>query len=146
MSIARGPTKSVPTVGSLKGENMIDKNPCLDTRDGKSTPLHVAAKRGCFEMCQLIVMEIDNKNPKDFQGYTPLHYAAEEGHYQICKLFIKNGMQLNVKNNSDKMPLTLAYEKGHENVIDLIGYESYTQNLDLGNTLGNTTKRTSKRK
>ena len=84
-------------------------------------------------------MEIDGKNPKDFQGYTPLHYAAEEGHYQICKLFIENGMQLDVKNNSNKMPLTLAYEKGHENVIDLIGYESYAQNLDLENTLGNTT-------
>ena len=63
--------------------NLDDKNPKNLMNDYGTTPLHMAAKSGYYDMCQLI---IDDKNPIDDQGWTPLHYAAERGHMDICKL------------------------------------------------------------
>lgn len=37
------------------------------------TPLHIAAGAGRLEICQLIMDDLDNKNPGDPNGYTPLH-------------------------------------------------------------------------
>ena len=55
------------------------------------TPLHVAAGVGHFEICKLIIDNIENKNPKsNIGGRTPFHCAAENGDPRICQYIIDN--------------------------------------------------------
>ena len=49
-------------------ENVHNKNPRDDFGE---TPLHQAAREGCFEICNLIIENVTEKNPKDHQGKTP---------------------------------------------------------------------------
>ena len=59
-----------------------------DWRDQKTTPLHLAAKRGYLPVCQEIIEDADDKNPEEWLGWTPLHRAAQNGHLSICQLII----------------------------------------------------------
>ena len=45
--------------------------------------LHVAAQNGHLEVCQLIITNVEDKNPTNNHGLTPLHAAAEKGHLEI---------------------------------------------------------------
>ena len=79
------------------------------------TPLHLAADRGQLGAYQLIMENVDNKNPINSitpemrwkymkrrvvyelgsYGITPLHLAAKNGHLSVCKLIIKNVVDKN---------------------------------------------------
>ena len=59
------------------------------------TTLHRAAGIGHFTICQMIVKNVEDKNPKTRAGRTPLHYAAEKGHSAICQLIVEN-VQVNI--------------------------------------------------
>ena len=66
----------------------MEKNP---RNDIGFTPLHSAAQNGHFDVCQLILSFIQDKNPKsDITDITPLHYAAKNGHFEVCKLIVEN--------------------------------------------------------
>ena len=56
------------------------------------TPLHYAAESGYLAICQLIITNVEDKNPglRSSGGLTPLHLAATKGHYDICQLFMEN--------------------------------------------------------
>ena len=54
--------------------------------DGK-TPLHLAAEQGFFEICQLLIDNIDDKHPLAANEMTPKDYAKRYGHYEIVELF-----------------------------------------------------------
>ena len=80
-----------------------------------NTPLHLAADRGQLGAYQLIMENVDNKNPinsvttemrwkykkrRDVYelgsyGITPLHLAAKNGHLSLCKLIIENVLDKN---------------------------------------------------
>jgi len=63
-------------------ENPFDRN--------GGTPLHLSAKNGHFDICQLIMENVPNKNPANLFGITPLHEAIKNCYLDICKLFIEN--------------------------------------------------------
>ena len=62
------------------------------------TPLHEAAWKGHLSVCQLIVDNVDDKNPKNDNGKTPLHLASENGHSLVVQLILEN---VNNKNPKD---------------------------------------------
>lgn len=43
---------------------------------------------GWYEICKLLLQNIEEDNPPMDNGYTPLHMAASNGHFEICKLII----------------------------------------------------------
>ena len=44
----------------------------------------MAAENGQFDICQLIVEMVENKNPANTYGWTPVHDAARNGYFDIC--------------------------------------------------------------
>ena len=83
---------------------VVDKNP----RNGFGfTPLHHAACHGHFNICKLIIENVEYKNPASDTGLTPLHYAALNGHYTICKLIIDCVADKNPADHNGKTPLDL---------------------------------------
>ena len=63
-----------------------DKNP---RSNAGVTPLHIAAQRGHFKVCKLIVDDIVDKNPTAAKSrLTPLHVAAKNGQLEVCKISI----------------------------------------------------------
>ena len=113
----------------------------------ENTPLHLAANRGQLAAYQLIMENIDNKNPahfispemqvlnkekgKSFLGFgsnisTPLHLAAKNGHLSVCKLIIENVSDKNPISQATQQwinhwtPFHLAAHNGHFSVCKLL--------------------------
>ena len=65
-----------------------DKNPTIEYPiDPENTsPLHLAASLGNFEVCKLIIGNIQDPNPTSYLGETPLGIARQKGHGKICRL------------------------------------------------------------
>ena len=65
---------------SATGEGRFDKS-----------ALHDAAFWGYFEVCKLIIDNVDDANQNNGHWYTtPLHLAAQNNHLLICQLFMEN--------------------------------------------------------
>ena len=76
----------------------------------------------------MITENLEDKNPKDSNGFTPLHHAALNGHLDICKLImeqVENQNPGNVygdtpfhwaagNNQLDVCKLFFAYSRGEE--------------------------------
>ena len=67
----------------------------------------MAAQHGYLAVCQLIIKNVEDKNPRDQNGRTPLHLAAENGHLAICQLILENVQD---KNPKDRWGCTPSYE------------------------------------
>ena len=85
-----------------------------------NTPFHQAARNGHLLLCQLIIDNVNDKNPKDFSRITPLHHAATNGHLEICQLIIDNVGNKNPKDHLGNTPLHNAAKKGHFEICQLI--------------------------
>ena len=108
----------------------------------RSHPFHFAAKKGFLEICEMIMENKEEKNPKDHWDVTPLHRAAEMGHLEVCKLLVNtiqcdkemcNQYQCdkNPKDDCYFTPLHMAAKNGHFQVCKLI-IENVCENLKEG--------------
>ena len=100
-----------------------DKNPA-DTIG--LTPLHSAAAKGHFSICDLILENVEEKDPKtkhdNGQGRTPYDFAKSNGHFKICQL---------VKNFKDKVDHHLQMlARGDFYLEDYEFYEEITDESD----------------
>ena len=81
----------------------------------------MAANSGNFEICQFIIDNVAEKNPKNDTGLTPLHLAASKGHFEICDLILKNTNDKNPEDWSYGLtPLHAAAQSEHIQVFQLI--------------------------
>jgi ankyrin repeat protein/ribosomal protein L40E len=62
-----------------------------------TTPLHIAAGHGRFDIVKILVENGANVNVKDLMGFTPLHSAILGNHLAIVKFLIENGADVNAK-------------------------------------------------
>ena len=77
------------------------------------TPLHYAADKGHFDICQLLLKHGANLSQQTISGATPLHKAAQKGHLKVCKLLGDYMETKNPSNNSGLTPLHGAAKNGH---------------------------------
>ena len=98
--------------------NIIPKNKYFQY--SKPTSLHVAARKGHFEVFKVIMKSFKNINPTDENGNTPLHLAAGIGHFHLCELILSNVKNKNPRNNYDLLPIDFAEENNHKAVIQLL--------------------------
>ena len=69
----------------------------------------MAAKNGYFDVCALILslLHVDDKNPRDGEGWTPLHAAAINLHADICRLITNEIPDKNPVNDNGETPRDL---------------------------------------
>jgi ankyrin repeat protein len=82
-----------------------------------STPLHVAACYGHFDLVTHLISSGANVNAKNLYSDTPLHYAALFGHVKIVYHLITCKAEIDAKNLNGWTPLGKAAYAGHDEVV-----------------------------
>lgn len=100
---------------------IIDKTDAVSQAE-MSSALFLVATRGHREICELLVKNLEDKNPSDplKKGLTPFHDAAANGHVGICKVLMKNLSNKNPGDNIGWTPLHSAAKFGYLEVSKLI--------------------------
>ena len=100
------------------------------------TPLHWAAQKGHFDICHLILKNIQDKNPENIIGHTPLTLAARFGHFEVFKLIFDNVDIENIRtDNISPMHEAIARQPityGHSEIFKLIFDNVQDKNPILG--------------
>ncbi|KAH9172799.1 ankyrin repeat-containing domain protein [Lactarius sanguifluus] len=80
-----------------------------------STPLHLAAAQGHFEVAQMLLQRGADANSRNADGETPLHMVpkptfprGEGNRAKLVQLLLENGADVNARNDDDETPLHLA--------------------------------------
>ena len=85
------------------------------------TPLHIAAKEGHLEICELIASQIENRNSRIFKtGNTPLHLAVIEVNIETVEHLIRVNSEKNPSNHEGWTPLHYAVHNGLVNVVKIL--------------------------
>ena len=103
---------------SIKEKTGLNEN----SEDNRGmTAFNLAASNNHLNLCQVIIEQLQNKNPGDsLHLTTPLHYAALRGHFKICKLIMKSVQDKNPRSIVGYTPLHYAAENGHYDICSLI--------------------------
>ena len=69
------------------------------------------------QICELIINNLEDKNPADNKSMTPFHNALEKGHLDVCKLLIQNIDNKNPATLDGCTPLHLATDHCHLEIV-----------------------------
>ena len=99
-------------------EVVSNKNP----RDNSGyTPLHGAAEKGHFDICSIIIDQVDKISPQThWKGKTPLHLAIEYQKLDVCRLLISKNHNLNVADRTGKTALHYVAKNGQLEICQSI--------------------------
>uniref|UniRef100_A0A8C8FW75 K Homology domain-containing protein n=1 Tax=Oncorhynchus tshawytscha TaxID=74940 RepID=A0A8C8FW75_ONCTS len=106
-------------VGRVLLDKSADVNapPVPSSRD---TALTIAADKGHYKFCELLInrgAHIDVRNKK---GNTPLWLAANGGHFDVVQLLVQAGADVDAADNRKITPLMAAFRKGHVKVVQYL--------------------------
>ena len=77
-------------------------------------------------IADFIAENVDNKNPKDVDGWTPLHWAARSGRLLVCQLIIETLDEKNPKTQTGWTPFHWACKNGHfQKVWSVFCFENF---------------------
>ncbi|XP_018569762.1 uncharacterized protein LOC108909819 [Anoplophora glabripennis] len=85
--------------------------------DSGYSPLHLAAKRGHWEMVKFLVELGANVNFRDSDNKTPLYVAAKYRRWDTVRYLAEHGADVNVSNSDDITALHLAAEYGNLDTV-----------------------------
>ena len=102
---------------SIKEKTGLNEN---SEDDRGRTVFHSAAYNNHLNLCQVIIEQLQDKNPGNNWGLTPLHYAAFEGHLEICQLIMKSVQDKNPGTEEGVTPLHLAAKEGQLDVCKFL--------------------------
>ena len=92
-------------------------------------PLHYAAIKGDLNMYKFIHYKLEDKNPKNDDGWMPIHFASRHGRSRIVEFIIGNLEDKNPKDNLGLTPLCILAANGHLDVFKCIA--KYEENINL---------------
>ena len=84
----------------------------LATRGTKMTPLHEAAKRGFYDVCEVLLQFGANANLCDINENFPIHLAAYYNHSNVCKILSDRTLPSKCQKMTGKSPLISCLEAG----------------------------------
>lgn len=81
----------------------------------RKTPLHLAAARDNYDLCELLLENGANVNARMRNGRTPLHYAAAKGFVRVTALLLRHGANTEIRDarGKGKTAAEWAAIKGH---------------------------------
>ena len=84
------------------------------------TPLHIAVRRDCRELCECILDSNCPKDPQNSYGITPLHVAAFRDNLQLTTLLLDMGCAKNVTDKDGITPLHVAVSRDNVTLTKLL--------------------------
>lgn len=102
------------------GRILLDKGADVNAPhvpSSKDTALTIAADKGHYKFCDLLLSRgamVDVKNKK---GNSPLWLAANGGHLEVCQLLFSYGADVDSLDNRKVSVLMAAFRKGHIKVV-----------------------------
>ena len=91
----------------------------MNFRQDGFTPLYIAAGKEHLKICELIINQVEDKNPAANCGNTPLHAATKNGNLEIFKLIRKFIEDMNPMNNDGETPLMLGAKNNHFEILKI---------------------------
>jgi hypothetical protein len=76
--------------------------------DTQTTPLHLAAVKGNFEVCRAMMQGGADKEARDEKQRTPLHLAAIKGNVEVCRVLLEAGADKDARADRQQTPLHVA--------------------------------------
>ncbi len=67
-----------------------------DNKNGGMTPLMIAAEKGLYDVCALLLQKGAKPNAKDAADMTALMWAAQENRLKVCRLLVRKGAKVSV--------------------------------------------------
>jgi len=69
-----------------------------------------------------LILNGDEVNAQDVNGWSPLHFAAQEGDLEVAKILLNAGATIDLKDSNGNSPLWVAAMNSHqsEKVITLL--------------------------
>ncbi|XP_052011196.1 ankyrin repeat and KH domain-containing protein 1 isoform X8 [Apodemus sylvaticus] len=116
MEAASGGYAEVGRVLLDKGAD-VNAPPVPSSRD---TALTIAADKGHYKFCELLInrgAHIDVRNKK---GNTPLWLASNGGHFDVVQLLVQASADVDAADNRKITPLMSAFRKGHVKVVQYL--------------------------
>ena len=89
-------------------------------KEGKETPLTLAADRNNYMAAYLLVRYGANVNVQIGNGFTSLHLSVQKNHENLIKLLLANKVDVNIQDNDGYTPLHWCALKGNENLCRLL--------------------------
>ena len=88
------------------------------------TILHIFAAHGTLEMVQILIENVDTKNPPTVAGDTPLHFAAEFGHTKVFRAIFEKVQEKNPTSIEGTTPLHLAANGGFHEICQVTKFHN----------------------
>lgn len=82
------------------------------------SPLHLAARRGSAEVCQLLLEAEVDVNIQSKDGSSPLHDDAQHAHTDVIDLLVKSGAAISAEDDRQRTPLLLAVTSSYLDATD----------------------------
>ncbi|NP_001191021.1 ankyrin repeat and KH domain-containing protein 1 [Xenopus tropicalis] len=116
MEAASGGYAEVGRVLLDKGAD-VNAPPVPSSRD---TALTIAADKGHYKFCELLISRGSHIDVRNKKGNTPLWLAANGGHFDVVQLLVQSGADVDAADNRKITPLMSAFRKGHLKVIQFL--------------------------
>jgi len=101
--------------------NQIDGHRDDNTPYGSNwTPLHVASKKGYYEIIDTLIENGATIECMTTSGFTPLMIASYSDHVGAIEMLLKKGAKVDNKGINGKTALMYASQKGHIKVIGIL--------------------------
>ncbi|XP_029454631.1 ankyrin repeat domain-containing protein 17 isoform X2 [Rhinatrema bivittatum] len=113
MEAASGGYAEVGRVLLDKGAD-VNAPPVPSSRD---TALTIAADKGHYKFCELLISRGAHVDVRNKKGNTPLWLAANGGHLDVVQLLVQAGADVDAADNRKITPLMAAFRKGHVKVV-----------------------------
>ncbi|XP_070582823.1 ankyrin repeat domain-containing protein 17 isoform X2 [Erythrolamprus reginae] len=113
MEAASGGYAEVGRVLLDKGAD-VNAPPVPSSRD---TALTIAADKGHYKFCELLISRGAHIDVRNKKGNTPLWLAANGGHLDVVQLLVQGGADVDAADNRKITPLMAAFRKGHVKVV-----------------------------